>query len=77
MKISKDGDLYRISMQSAYSKYQAVGTVRDNKMFSFVLVSSDPAPWFATFTRLDDNRMEQVTRDPDSGKETWRGILIR
>ena len=77
MKIFKDGDLYRISFESAYSKYQAVGTLRIDKMFFVVTVSSDPAPWFATFTRLDDNRMNQVTRDPDSGNETWQGILIR
>jgi len=77
MKISTDGDLYRISFQSAYSKYQAVGILTNNKMYFVITVTSDPQPYFLTFTRLDDNRMETFTWDPNNGKEAWRGIFIR
>jgi hypothetical protein len=77
MKIFKDGDLYRISFQSAYSKYEAVGTLTKDKLLFVITVTSDPQSYFLTFNRLNDNRMEAVTRDPDTGKEVWRGVLIR
>ena len=77
MKIFKDGDIYRISSQSAYSKYEAIGTLIKDKLLFVITVTSDPQSYFLTFNRLDDNRMEQVTWDPNNGKEAWRGILIR
>jgi hypothetical protein len=77
LKISKDGDLYRISSQSAYSKYEAVGTLMKDQLLFVITTTTDPQSYFLTFTRLSDNRMEEVTRDPNTGKEAWRGIFIR
>jgi len=77
MKIFKDGDLYRISSQSAYSKYEAVGTLTKDKLLFVITVTSDPQSYFLTFNRLNDNRMETVTWEPATGKEVWRGIFIR
>ncbi len=76
-KIFKDGDLYRASAQSAYSKYEAVGTMMKDQLLFVITTTSDPQSYFLTFTRLSDNRMQEVTRDPNTGKEEWRGIFIR
>lgn len=75
--ITKDGDLYRIQAQSAYSKYNAVGVLVDSKMYFVATFTSEKLILYCTFSRLDENRMEMVSRYPDNGGENGRNIFHR